>query len=235
MSAYPGRDLEAMAALDGYTRFVLESLGGAPSGDVLEVGAGIGNVATHYLSNVSRAVLVEPDDALCARLTERMADEPRVRVVCGTLEDGVARGEIDARAFDACVLVNVLEHVRDDGALLRLIGSRLRAGGRLLCFVPALPLLFGSLDEAVGHVRRYRRGPLRDVIERAGFIVEELRYVDVLGVLPWLVAGRVLRRPGLDPSAARLYDAIGVPLTRALEKRVRVPLGKNLACVARLP
>jgi SAM-dependent methyltransferase len=235
VSAYPGRDLEAMAALDGYTRFVLESLGGAPSGDVLEVGAGIGNVATHYLKRAARAVLVEPDDALCARLAERMGGEPKVRVVHGTLEDGIARGEIDAGSFDACVLVNVLEHVQDDVGLVRVIGSRLRANGRLLCFVPALPLLFGSLDEAVGHVRRYRRRPLREVIEHAGFVVEELRYVDVLGVLPWLVAGRVLRRPGLDPSAARLYDAIGVPLTRALERRVRVPLGKNLACVARWP
>ena len=235
MTGYPGRDLETMSALEGYTRFILESLGGAPTGDVLEVGAGIGNVATHYLGGAASVVLVEPDVALCARLRERVGADPKVRVLCATLEQAVERGDVAAARFDFAVLVNVLEHVDDDVGLLRLLGSRLVPGGRLLLFVPALPALFGSLDEAVGHVRRYLRHTLASAVTGAGLVIEQLGYVDLLGVVPWFIAGRVLRRPGLDPVAARLYDKIGVPLSRALERRVHPPIGRNLACVARAP
>jgi hypothetical protein len=37
----------------------------------------------------------------------------------------------------------------------------------------------------------------------------------------------------MSPGSVRLYDRIGVPLTRALESAVRVPLGRSLLAVAR--
>ena len=72
-------------------------------------------------------------------------------------------------------------------------------------------------------------------MSRAGFDVSYLRYFDVLGVLPWLVAGRVARQSRFDARAAKLYDRVAVPVGARAERHFTPPLGKNLICVAVKP
>jgi SAM-dependent methyltransferase len=140
--------------------------------------------------------------------------------------------DLTTAAFDTAILVNVLEHVEDDRAMLDLLRGLLKPGGSLLLFVPALPWLFGTLDAIHGHHRRYTRASLQSVVERAGFTLRVLRYFDVLGVVPWLIAGRILRQTRFDPNAARLYDRFFVPVGSRLERLVEPGLGKNLLCIA---
>jgi hypothetical protein len=116
--------------------------------------------------------------------------------------------------------------------MLRSTRGILRDKGKLLLFVPALPWLYGSLDRKVGHQRRYTLRSLREVVEGAGFSVEFIRYFDMVGVLPWFIAGRVSRMATFSDRAARLYDRLVVPTARAMERRLRPPIGKNLLCVA---
>ena len=137
-----------------------------------------------------------------------------------------------AGSFDAIVLINVLEHIDDDAAMLAHLHALLAPGGALLLFVPALQWLFGSLDTLVGHRRRYVKPKLRALIEAAGFDVRDLRYFDALGVLPWYVTGRVIKARLFDERAAKIYDAIGVPLGSLAERFAAPPIGKNLLCVA---
>ena len=59
----------------------------------------------------------------------------------------------------------------------------LRPGGILFVFVPALDILWTSLDTEVGHVRRFTRPMLASALARAGFEVVSLRYFDFLGFL----------------------------------------------------
>ena len=82
-------------------------------------------------------------------------------------------------------------------------------------------------------MRRYEREQLRGVVTAAGFRVETLRWLDASGVIPWFLAGRVLRQRRFSPGLARLYDRVVVPVSRALEERVEPPWGKNLICIAR--
>ena len=138
-----------------------------------------------------------------------------------------------AEPYDAAVLVNVLEHIDDDLGALRRLHAMLRPGGALLVFVPANAWLYGSLDALVGHVRRYGREELRTVVDRAGFAIDTLRWVDAGGVAPWYFVGRVLRRRKFDPAVGRLYDRAVVPLLRVVEGAVAPPIGKNLLCIAR--
>ncbi len=53
------------------------------------------------------------------------------------------------------VCLNVIEHVDDDVGALRNIRSVLAAGGRAIVLVPSGPWNFGTLDEVLGHKRRY--------------------------------------------------------------------------------
>ena len=64
------------------------------------------------------------------------------------------------RAIDTVVCLNVLEHLADDRAALKAIARLLPTGGHLVLQVPNYPMLFGSLDTAYGHFRRYSRHAL---------------------------------------------------------------------------
>lgn len=230
---YDGQDLEALADLPNYTGWILQRFRPFLHGRVIEVGAGLGNVARRYVDQVGEALLVEPAANLFAKLQAEMAARPHVKCAQGVLEQ--VPQELLAQPFDAALMVNVLEHIPDDAAALQQVRAVLKPGGHLLIFVPALPLLYGSLDELVHHCRRYRRGELQAKLVQAGFVVEECRYFDVLGIAPWLVAGRVLRQRRFDARGAALYDRLGVPVTRALESKLAVPFGKSLIAVARVP
>jgi hypothetical protein len=105
----------------------------------------------------------------------------------------------------------------------------------LLLFVPALPWLFGSLDEVVQHRRRYTRAALRTLMSSAELAIEELTYFDLAGVIPWFVAARILRLRTVTGPTARLYDRLVVPVGERLERHAKPPIGKNLLCVAVKP
>lgn len=228
---YAGHDLEALADLANYSGAILDRFSPHLRGKVLEVGAGIGNFAARFLPLVDEAVLVEPAHNLFDRLSGRFAGDARVRALHGVVEEA----PLDAGAFDAAVMVNVLEHVPDDDATLRRLHELLRPGGALLLFVPALPAIYGELDRELGHHRRYTKGGLDDVVRGAGFKVERLEWFDLLGVVPWFLVGRVLRSKHIDPRGAMLYDRVVVPALSSLERRVPPPVGKNLVCVGRKP
>jgi len=128
----------------------------------------------------------------------------------------------------------VLEHVEDDATELQLAAAAMRPGGSLLVFGPALEWLYSELDYKAGHYRRYSLGRLRRLAEEVGFEVLSLRYFDVVGVLPYFVVYRLLRRPAISGSTMWGYDRLLVPVSRWLQRAVpRPPLGKNVVLVAR--
>jgi SAM-dependent methyltransferase len=233
---YEGQDLEALADIPNYQRWILDAFPLATGGRVLEIGAGIGNLARHYVDRVDETVLLEPASNLQGRLEAAFRGRSNVHVVSALLDEVVGKraggASFELASFDTILLINVLEHVKDDLAMLRHVRSLLRPGGSLLLFVPALPWLYGSLDALAGHERRYTREGLRAVVASAQLEIRFVRYFDVLGVLPWFVAGRVLKRTRFDESAAKLWDRSAVPVGARMERYIAPPLGKNLICVA---
>jgi hypothetical protein len=47
-------------------------------------------------------------------------------------------------------------------------------GGRLILSVPAIPELYSEFDEIQGHRRRYTADSLKNCLEQAGLIVEDI-------------------------------------------------------------
>src|SRR5207247_9450960 len=89
----------------------------------------------------------------------------------------------------------------------------LRPGVRLGLRVPWRRALYGTLDEAWGHFRRYVPAELSEKLGAAGFRLRHLEYFNLAGVPGWWVAGRVLRRRLIPTGALRWYEAL-VPLFR---------------------
>ncbi len=198
---------------------------------VLEVGAGIGTITREILPGRELVIALEAEEAYSAQLVESFRDEPRVRTLRVSVETTDWAGLATER-LDSIVLSNVLEHIEDDAEAIRNFRSVLPAGGILVILAPAIPGLFGTLDEAVGHYRRYMPFSLRTVIEENGFRVESLEWMNLLGIPGWFLNGRVLRRRVIPAGQLRLYDYVA-PLLARVESMFRLPIGMSLLAVAR--
>jgi SAM-dependent methyltransferase len=200
---------------------------------VLEVGAGIGTFSARLLDAGARELLlIEPEDACVAELEQRFAGDPRVEVRAELLPDAPSLRDRE-RTFDFALSQNVFEHIEDDHAAVAAVARALRPGGRLMILVPAHPRLYGPLDRAYGHYRRYTRGRLRSVVEGAGLEVERLYSFNALGILGWWAKSRVGARE-IGSSSLRAYEAL-VAAWRPLEERLTLPVGLSLIVHARRP
>lgn len=214
-----------MAQADNYNTWLLDRSRPYLGRRVLDVGAGLGTF-TELAADGREVVALEPEAAFAADLRKRFAGRPNVQVV-----EAEADELEESEPFDSVICFNVLEHIPDDEGALRQFHSRLAPGGHLLLLVPAHPFLFGAIDRTVHHERRYRREPLRRLLEQTGFAVQTARYVNPLGALGWLVSGRVLGRGQIPTGPLRLYDSL-VPVLRALD-RLALPFGLSVWAVAR--
>ena len=141
---------------------------------VLEIGSGVGNLTQHLVPR-ERYVASDVNPLYLHALRAMEPDRPYLRAqFCDVtkVDSFPAEG-----GFDTVVCLNVVEHVKDDLAALENIRAMLAPGGRAIVLVPHLRQLYGTLDEVLGHERRYDEASLRDLAARAGFEVKEPRPV----------------------------------------------------------
>ena len=200
-------------------------------GRMVEVGAGIGTFTERALeAGAEQMLLIEPEEGCAGELERRFAADPRVEIARELLPDAPALRGIAGQA-DFVLCQNVLEHIEDDHATTAAMGAALRPGGNLTLLVPAVPRLFGTLDLAYGHWRRYTPDSLRAVVEGAGLEVLDLYPFNALGIPGWWLKNRT-GSAGIGPLALRAYDSV-VGAWSALERRRRPPVGLSLIVHAR--
>lgn len=127
----------------------------ADAGTLLEVGAGLGGTGA-MLSRRYLYTGLEPDPISYAIAATRT----RGRVLQQRIEEHQG-------VYDIVCALEVLEHIADDVAALRLWREHSRKW--LLLSVPMNPNRFGSVDERVGHYRRYSRASLAHVLTESGW------------------------------------------------------------------
>jgi SAM-dependent methyltransferase len=140
-------------------------------GRALDIGAAGGGNTRVLLGHGWQPVALEfaPTAAQVAR--ERGIDVVRA----DARELPVRTGSMDlVTAFD------ILEHIEEDYLAAAEITRVLRPGGTALIAVPADMALWSAHDTAVGHVRRYTRETLADVIVKGGLVIEEMWSWNVL-------------------------------------------------------
>jgi 2-polyprenyl-3-methyl-5-hydroxy-6-metoxy-1,4-benzoquinol methylase len=162
-----------------FTRVVGERAGGAL--EVLDLGAGDGFVAGELARVLPHGSSITCVDA--AYSDDDLADT----------SGGIERSrERPARRFDAILMLDVIEHVSDDVALVRdVTRDQLRPDGWVLVSVPAYPRLYTHHDTLLGHHRRYTARALRTTLETAG-----LRIVRAGSLFGSLVAPRAAQKAG---------------------------------------
>jgi SAM-dependent methyltransferase len=220
-----------MADVEAYNDWVYRRIQPYLGERLLEVGCGIGNMSGYYADRPLLVCLDLMAESL-ALVREKLGDRPNLHTVRGDVCAASTLAALAAYRCDTAVMLNVLEHIEDDAAALAAVHRVLEPSGRLVLLVPAERYLYGTLDRALGHYRRYEPAELRALLSAAGYELELFEYMNLPGILGWFVNGRVLRRRLLPRPQLALFNALA-PVFEGVEAHVKPPRGQSLLAICR--
>ncbi|EKO39450.1 MAG: methylase involved in ubiquinone/menaquinone biosynthesis [Solidesulfovibrio magneticus str. Maddingley MBC34] len=213
--------------LHDQVRRALARCRGAVSGPgrVLDAGCGTGKVL-ELLADLQPVGLDLSATALS--LARQRGDFPLVRASAVTLPFADA-------AFDVALSLDVLANVPpgEVSAAFAELYRVLAPGGALILNLVAFQALYAEHDRAVGVVRRYRAGEVREMLAGAGFALDILSYSNTI-LFPAAAVVRLARRrrrPDHEPVSdlAPLPGPINAALAAVRRFENAVVVGKTLA------
>jgi glycosyltransferase involved in cell wall biosynthesis len=219
-----GKGLEALVSMKGarrYNDWVFRKIAPYIGNRIFEAGSGIGNV-TQHIQQRELVVAADIDEQYTEVLSNVFHDSPNVRVEKFDLTDIAAYEKFVPDKLDTVLCINVLEHIGPDEQVLKEFYRILAPGGRAVVLVPQGKWLYGSMDESVGHKRRYSRSDLAARMERAGFRVEKLIGINRASTLPWFINGRILRRKTVPGLQVKMFDSV-ITFVRMLDHILPIP------------
>jgi 2-polyprenyl-3-methyl-5-hydroxy-6-metoxy-1,4-benzoquinol methylase len=205
-------------------------------GRLLDAGCGAGSLLQQIAGEFTEVVGVDYAPSNVEQARAALAAFPHVQI----LQFDLAQPSFEAlglNSFDTVVSADVIEHIRDDDRFAANIAAILKPGGRVIIKTPAHPSLYGSIDEASEHYRRYTRAMMRERLERAGLVVRDIRYMNMLGAVLYFYRCRIQKhRSEFSATVGKqrnftLLNQI-VPLLRTIERAVPPPFGLSVVAAA---
>lgn len=196
------------------------------SGEILEVGAGIGENTLLLCNNtVKRWVCLEPDPKLCKRIHAGIKSSlpaKQCEILTGTLAN-LEPGQL----FDTIIFIDVLEHIEDDRAEMKMAVGHLKKGGRIIVLSPAHQWLFTDFDASIGHYRRYNKKSLTCLTTEV-LMLERLYYLDAVGLLASAANRLFLRQSMPTIKQIKFWDRIMVRCSRIVDPILFYKAGKSV-------
>ena len=147
-----------------------------------------------------------------------------------------------SQKFDNITMIDVLEHIDEDGMMVKKVYNQLKNNGRFIINVPAIKLLHTERTRLVGDKRRYSKKELITILKRNNFAIKEIRYWNFLGLWSSLFVERILkiRLPsniyGLrsdNPKGIKKYMNLLLNIWfDKIENNINFGIGASLFCVA---
>ncbi len=213
--------LDALAQTPKFNRWMADTIRPWVGSRVLEIGAGIGNLSQNLAGRRKSYIASDIDEEHLARLRVRFHQRPNVSLRRCDLSSPADFAELRECA-DTVVCLNVLEHIEDDKTGLSNIYSALQPGGVAIVLVPQGQGIYGTLDEVLGHFRRYSEKELRSKMEGAGFKVERVLRFNRITVPGWYVNACLLKRKSFGRFQLFVFDRM-VWLWKLLDRIIPWP------------
>jgi 2-polyprenyl-3-methyl-5-hydroxy-6-metoxy-1,4-benzoquinol methylase len=175
----------AMEFVDNYNNWIIGKFEPYCGNRFLEIGTGQGNFKKMFLRKAEKYVSIDIDEDVIKRASER--DTKGVYEVADAAAPNFVE-KLSHHKINTVICVNVLEHIPDHEKALNNMINVLQPGGHLLLFSPAFMHLYNDLDKLAGHVRRYKRHQIKNLIKNnsnAELVVNE--YFNPVGALGWWI------------------------------------------------
>lgn len=213
-----------------YNHWIYNNIQNFVGNKILEVGAGIGNLTDFIILRKNLTIIdINQDyiDYLNAKYSFR--DKENFSVFNLDIQN-IELSPFAAEKFDTIICLNILEHLENDGKAVENMSSLLQPGGKLIILVPALKILYGSMDISFQHLRRYNKKDLKSLIREKNLEIVKFYYLNFLGLLGWFFNGRILNKKQLPEKQTKLFDKL-VPFLGFIERIIKPPLGQSLIMI----
>jgi SAM-dependent methyltransferase len=204
--------LNSLNNVHQFNRWTAEALAGDIGSSVLEIGAGIGNLTLQFLPR-SRYLATDINPNALSFLRNMRVGKPYLEIQRLDVRNAEEFAPL-AGQFDTVLCLNILEHLEDPLTALRNASIALAPNGRLIVLVPQGPELAGTLDQEVGHTRRFGRDELVDLFRQAGLELVSMRDFNRACAPGWYLNGHLLRRRRVSLPQLKLFNTICPSLAR---------------------
>ena len=226
MEKYPETATERFDNANFHIKYCLLSLKKFISGNIIEIGAGCGSFTRNYYNTkIKSIVLTEMDIKNLNDLKMKFNNDANIKILNSSIEN------IDQK-FDTILYFHVLEHIRDDIREIKNAIRKLNTGGHIIMMVPAHQKVYGNLDKAVGHFRRYEKDFFKNNL--FGLELVNFKYLDAMGYLLYYL-NRIFFKKETFPSKLKIFiwDKIFTPITVIIDFILNYRLGKCIIAVYR--
>lgn len=227
MSIASQATLESMSQAVWYNQWTLKKFLPYLRGEILEVGCGIGNFTLSLAEY--RDVWAIDINKEYLKETKRLVRN-KARIGFGDIERG--KYFFGGQKFDSIVCLNVLEHIKDDNLALSNLFKLLKDEGTLTLLVPLHQFLYGNIDKAVGHFRRYTKLEILEKLKTAGFLILKHRRINFLGAIGWLLTGKIFREATVGYKKIKMFNLVA-PFILPLEDLIEPPLATSILVIAK--
>jgi SAM-dependent methyltransferase len=217
---------------NNYNRWILSRFVPFAGKTLVEIGTGQGNFKKYLEGTVETHVSLDIDEKVIERAKER---DPNGAYEVADISNSAILALKTKYTFDSLICVNVLEHVPDHRAALNNMLELLRPGGHLLLFVPAFMHLFNDLDKLAGHLRRYRKAQIPELLDNPllyEFVVSE--YFNPVGAFGWWL-NKLKKHENINSknvnSQVLFFDKYLVPVSKLSNPLFCRFWGQSLYCI----
>ncbi|MEW6468613.1 MAG: methyltransferase [Bacteroidota bacterium] len=225
--------LDAIEAADKFNGWMYRTIRPYCSGNILEVGSGIGNISGFFLRDKHPIFLTDVRGNYCDILQKNFKGNS---TLLGIEQLDLVHPEFGTRyahlleRFDTVFALNVVEHIENDNLALANASRLLRPGGTLIILVPAWQFLYNRFDKELCHYKRYVKKQLEGLFTQNGLQVKRSMYFNALGILGWFVSGRLMKNKVIPRSQMSFYNRI-VPVARLIDRCLFRKIGLSVITI----
>lgn len=227
--------LYLLSNADGLNAWIWERIRKFVHSPVIEIGSGIGNISQYLYRHCNELVLSDYNEEYTHYLKKTFSDSDSIKSV-EKIDLSIVSFDDSYKhlfnRFNSLVMINVLEHIKDDKTAIKNALKLLNTGGHLIILVPCSLLLYNTLDKKLGHERRYSSDSLMNLFNDLPARKIEIRYFNVLGAVGWYISGRILRYTSLKTWQVKVFEKL-VPVGKLLDSIMKKKFGLSIIAVVK--
>ena len=145
---------------------IYEQIAGVVNGKVADIGCGTG-FGTHLLTRSAQYVRGFDIDEKAISFAKRCFENHAINFEVGSVGDAAERYE---GRYDFVVMVDVIEHIREDSLAIQCCKKLLRKDGTLIC---STPNRLSRYRKSKYHIREYSPADLKGLLSRV-FLISDI-------------------------------------------------------------
>ncbi len=226
--------LDVIAESHKFNNWMYETIKPYCTGNVLEIGSGIGNISQFFVDDKFQITLTDIRENYCDRLRQKFKNNTYVNAIQNmdlVADDFEQKYASSLNSYQTVFALNVVEHINDDNLAIANAKKLLKQGGNLIILVPAYQALYNQFDKSLEHYRRYNKTSLNTLFTNNKLAITRSQYFNCAGILGWYVSGKLQKNDSIPAGQMKLYNAL-VPIFKLVDKVLFNTVGLSVITVA---